>query len=390
MFNRLVHYAKRVWDRLTNFADRLFRRVTQPAISYPITGILADLPRNRAQLLAENAFLRQQLAVLHRQTKTPRLAGRDRLSLLLLASWVPNWKSILQIVQPETLLRWHRAGFQLFWRFKSRRRGPARRLDAQTIELIQRLARENPLWGAERLRGELLKLGVHAAKRTIQKYRRAVRSASSPGPSWATFLKSHGHDLWACDFVPVVNLFFQTVYAFVIIHLGSRRVVHVNVTRHPTDAWVAQQLREATPFGEKAKYLICDNDSKYGPLFDAAAQTCGLAVIHTPYEAPKANAICERWVGSLRRECLDHVLVFGERHLVRVLKEYSGYFDKARPHQGLAQQTPMSRWLGQVNGTPQQSATVSRASPAACSGASRKMIARPFKTGLHHTYAWAT
>src|SRR5579859_4345804 len=144
MFNHLVRFAKRIWDQVANVAQQLFRHVTQPAVSNPVTGTLADLPRSRAQLLAENAFLRQQLAVLHRQTKTPRLAWRDRLSLLLLAPWVPNWKSILPIVQPETLLRWHRAGFQLFWRFKSRRHGPARRLDAETIDLIQRLARENP------------------------------------------------------------------------------------------------------------------------------------------------------------------------------------------------------------------------------------------------------
>jgi putative transposase len=235
MFHRPAHFALRVWDRLACAASQLFRRVTQPALSNRFTGTLADLSRSCAQLLAENAFLRQQLVVLHRQTKTPRLTGRDRLSLLLLAPWVPNWKSILQIVQPETLLRWHREGFQLFWRWKSRRRNPARRLDAQTIVLIQRLARENPRWGAERIRGELLKLGVHVAKRTIQKYQRAVRSSSTPGPSWCTFLKTHGHDILVCDFVPVVTLFFETVYAFVIGHLGSRRVVHVNATAHPSD-----------------------------------------------------------------------------------------------------------------------------------------------------------
>ncbi len=272
----------------------------------------------------------------------------------MLATWVTNWKSIPQIVQPETLLRWHRADFRLIWRWQSRHRRLVRRLDAQTIELIQRLARENRRWGAERIRSELLKLGVPVAKRTIQKYRRAVRSAAAPGPSWATFLKTHGQDIWACDFVPVVTLFFQSIYAFVIIHLGSRRVVHVNATRQPTDAWVAQQLREATPFGQTAKHLICDNDTKYGPLFDAAAQTCGLEVIHTPYEAPRANAICERFVGSLGRECLDHMLGLGDRQRVRVLKEYSGYFDQARPHQGLAQQTPVRRWLGQANATPRQ------------------------------------
>ncbi len=147
MFDQLVHFAKRLWDRLAHAADQLFRLITQPALSNPLTGTLADLPRSRAQLRAENAFLRQQLAVLHRQTKPPHLTAHDRLSLLLLAPWVPNWKSILQIVQPETLLRWHRAGFRLFWRWTSRRRVPAHRLDAQTIELIQRLARENRLWG---------------------------------------------------------------------------------------------------------------------------------------------------------------------------------------------------------------------------------------------------
>ena len=182
-----------------------------------------------------------------------------------------------------------REGFRLLWKRKSRSRGPAHRLNAQNIDLIQRLARENPFWGAERIRGELLKLGVHVAKRTIQKYQRAGRSSSTPGPSWSTFLKTHGQDIWACDFVPVVTLFFQTAYAFVIIHLGSRRIVHVNATHHPTDAWIAQQLREATSFDEKAKHLICDNDTTYGPAFHAAAKTCGLEVIHTPYEAPRAN-----------------------------------------------------------------------------------------------------
>ena len=203
-------------------------------------------------------------------------------------------------------------------------------------------------------------------------------------------MKTHGQDIWACDFVPVVDLFFRTVYAFVIIHLGSRRVVHVNTTRHPTDAWVAQQLREATPFGEKAKHLICDNDTKYGPLFDAAAQTCALDVIHTPFEAPRANAICERFVGTLRRECLNHMLVLGDRQLVRVLKEYSRYFDQARPHQGLEQQTPEARWLGQAKVAPQQPAAVPCTLLAPGHRAGRKLVVSPVLNGLHHAYAWVT
>ena len=153
---------------------------------------------------------------------------------------VPNLKRVVQIVQPDTLLRWHRAGFRLFWRIKSHRRQPGRRLDAETIALIQRLARENRLWGAERIRAELLKLRIRVAKRTIQKYMHTVRSQSPTGQTWSTFLKTQAQDIWACDFVPVVTLFFQTLYAFVIVQVGSRRVVHVNAIAHPTDEWIAQ------------------------------------------------------------------------------------------------------------------------------------------------------
>jgi putative transposase len=204
------------------------------------------------------------------------------------------------------------------------------------------MARENPLWGAERIRGELLKLGIKVAKRTIQKYMRAVLARSPSGQSWSTFLTAHGQDIWACDFVPVVTIYFKTLYAFVIVHLGSRRVVHV--TDHPSDAWVAQQLREATPFGDTPKHLICDNDKKYGPEFDRVGKTCGIDVIHTPYQASLAKSICERFIGSLRRECLDHVLVLGMRQLVRVLIAYVDYFNRSRPHTG----TPLHLRPGQV------------------------------------------
>jgi putative transposase len=184
---------------------------------------------------------------------------------MFLARSVPNWKQILQFIQPDTLLRWHCEGFRLFWRVKSHGSKPVNRLGADTIALIQTLARENPLWCAERIRGEQLKLGVKVAKRTIQKYLRTARSQSLSAQSWSTFLKTQGQDIWASDFVPVVTLFFQTLYAFVIVHLGSRRVVHTNATVHRSDDWIAQQLLEATPFRETAKHLICDNDTKYEP-----------------------------------------------------------------------------------------------------------------------------
>jgi putative transposase len=200
------------------------------------------------------------------------------------------------------------------------------RLAPETIALIRRMARENPLWGAERIRGELLKLEIREAKRTIQKYTHAVRSQPPSGQSWATFLQTHGQDIWARDFVPVVTLFFKTIHAFVIVHHESRRVVHFGVTEHATDEWMAQQPREATRFEEKPRYLICDNDSKYGSGFERVAQTSGIEVIRTPYQAPRANAICERFIGSVRRECLDHILAPGVRQLLRILTDYLSYF----------------------------------------------------------------
>ena len=202
------------------------------------------------------------------------------------------------------------------------------------------MAAANRLWGAERIRGELLKLDIRVAKWTVQKYMRAARPPRQAGQTWATFLRNHAGDIWACDFLPITDALFRPVYAFVVIALGSRRVVHVGVTRHPTDAWVAQQLREATPFDQRPRYLIRDNDSKYGLAFTRVAEGSGITVLRTAYRTPRQNATCERFLGSVRRECLDHLLVLGEAHLRRVLREYMAYFNTARPHQGLAQRVP--------------------------------------------------
>jgi putative transposase len=215
-----------------------------------------------------------------------------------------------------------------------------KRLAPETIALIQRMVRDNLLWGAERIRGELLKLDIKAAKRTIRKYMQAARSTLPSGSSWPTILKSHGKDIWACDFVPVVTLYFKTIHAFVIVHHESRRTVSVGVTEHPTDEWVTQLLRDATPFDEKPKYLICDDDRKYGQMYERVAKASGIEVIHTPYAAPRANAICGRFVGSLPRECLDHRLVIGEPQFVRTLIDYIAYFNDARRRQGIAQRIP--------------------------------------------------
>ncbi len=262
--------------------------------------------------------------------------------LVLLAGRVRAWRQALLLVQPDTLLRWHRHLFRRFWQQKSRTAVPGRRpkVPAETIALIREMAAANPLWGAERIRGELLKLAIRVAKWTVQKYLRGARPTRHVGQTWATFLRNHADDSWACDFLPVTDFLFRPLYAFFVIALGSRRVMHVGVTRHPTGAWVAQQLREATPHRERPRYLIRDNDSKYGRLFARVAEATGLEELRTAYRVPKQNATCERFLGSMRRECLDHVLVLGEAHLRRVLREYVTYFNTARPHQGLQQHIP--------------------------------------------------
>ncbi len=229
------------------------------------------------------------------------------------------------------------------------------------------MADENPLWGAERIRGELQKLGLRVAKRTIQAYLPAPRAPRPRGQTWTTFLRNHAHEVWACDFLQVTDLLFRPLFALFLVEPGSRRVVHVGVTRHPTDAWVAQQLREATPFAERPRFLIRDNDRKYGPRFDQVATASGIRVLRTPIRAPRANAVCERFLGSVRRECLDHLLILGERHLARVLREYVAYFNRDRPHQGLGQATPEPLPGGQDH-------------------REGRVHAVPVLGGLHHTY----
>ncbi len=202
------------------------------------------------------------------------------------------------------------------------------------------MARDNRLWGAERIRGELLKLGIRVCKRTIQKYMRQVRITRPRGQTWSTFLHTHAQQIWACDFLPVTDLFFHSLFVFFNTLLHSRRVIHVGVTRSPTDAWTAQQLREATAYGAGPKYLIRDNDGKFGVTFVRVAKTSCIQILTTPYHAPRANAICERFLGSVRRECLDHLLILHEKQLHRVLNSYAHYFNRARPHQGIQQQRP--------------------------------------------------
>jgi len=367
-FRLVITIKQRVCLSFHSLQKRFLCWVTLPTTSL-LLGTLVDLTRGKSELLAENALLRHQLTILRRQIKRPVYRKSDRLLLVLLASMVRTWKQALFLVQPETLLRWHRELFRLMWKHKSTAHSRKPRLSPETISLIKEMAANNRLWGAERIRGELLKLKIRVSKRTIQKYLKHVRPKRSLGQTWRTFLRTHAAEVWACDFLQVTDLFFRPLFAFFIIELKSRKVIHVNVTRSPTDLWVAQQLREATPYGQTPKYLIRDNDKKFGPNFARVATTSGIQVLRTPCRTPQANAVCERFLGSVRRECLDHFLIFHEKHLQRLLKSYVLYFNHARPHQGLGQRIPEPRMLSASS--PNQSGQV---------------LSVPVLGGLHYDY----
>ena len=370
----LIHFClKRLVGTSVSVLRTRFVLWTKPPTSSLPLGTLTDLARSKAELLAENALLRQQLLILKRQVKRPACTKRDRILLVLLARAVRAWKQTLFLVQPETLLRWHRELFRLFWKRRSKTDAHKPRVAVETIALIREMATKNRLWGAERIRGELLKLGIHVCKRTIQKYMRYVRPSSAGGQTWATFLHHHAAQIWACDFLQVTDLFFRPLFAFFIIELKSRRVVHIGVTRSPTDSWVAQQLREATPYGQAPMYLLRDNDGKFGPCFARVATTSAIEILKTPYHAPRANAVCERFMRSVRQECLDRLLIFREKQLQRILNLYVAYFNQARPHQGIQQQLP----------EPSRSSLSSHC-------AADKVMAVPILGGLHHDYQRAS
>jgi transposase InsO family protein len=342
---------------------------TKPMRTSLMLGCLGDLVRSKPELIAENALLRQHLIVLSRSHKRPRFTNTDRTLLVLLARRVRGWKQAVVIVKPDTLLRWHRQGFRLCWRRTSRAGSRAPRIPVETVALIKELGVNNRLWGVKRIQGELRKLGITVSKRTIQRYLRQARPPQPSNQTWATFLRNHASDIWACDFLHITDIFFQPVFAFFITELGSRRIVHMGVTRAPTDMWTAQQLREATPFGIAPEYLIRDNDAKYGAHFAAVAAGAGIEVLRTPIRAPRANAICERVLGSVRRECLDHILVINVAHLRRVLNEYVRFFNRVRPHQGIKQRVPV--------------ATAAAGSAPHTTG---RVISVPVLGGLHHEY----
>ncbi len=339
----------------------------KPASSVLIIDLLSDLTRSHTELVVENALLRQQLIVLNRQIERPRLTNPDRFRLVFLSHFTAFWKQALHIVQPETLLRWHRELLQFYWRRKSQGKP---KISPETIVLIEKIAGENQLWGAERIRGELLKLGIEVSKRTIQRYMPKDRKEHSTSHNWATFLKNQASGIWACDFTVVTDWLFRQWYVFVVMELKTRRIVHTGVKKYPTDEWTAQQLREATAWGKGLKYLVRDRDKKYATHFSAVAGS--IKEVKTPYRTPEANGVCERFMGSLRRECMDHILIHDVKHLQRVVNEYTSYFNQERPHQGIEQRIPDQ--YDQTRSKPTNGHITSKA----------------ILGGLHHSYSHTT
>jgi transposase InsO family protein len=297
--------------------------------------------RPKHELALENLTLRHQIAVLNRLAHKPRLQGKDRLFWVVLKEWWPHWRAALIIFQPETVIGWQRAGFRMFWRCKSRQRGGRSRKDAALIQLIRRMWAGNPTWGSPRIRDELAKLGLAASTATIRKYR--PKSSRRPSQSWRTFLQNHAGAIAALDFFVVPTATFRLLYVLVVITHERRKVVHFNITDELTAAWTAQQIINAFPYDTAPKYLLRDRDSIYGSLFVQRVEGMGIQQKLISPRSPWQNPYVERLVGSIRRECLDRVIVFHERQLRQILKSYFEYYHKVRPHRSLSHDSPIPR-----------------------------------------------
>jgi len=309
----------------------------------------------RRKLVIQIIALRHQLSILLRQKKKPKLRNRDRFLWVWLSRIWTDWKEHLVIVKPETVIKWHRQGFSRFWRWKSRTNKVGRpKIPWEHIKLIRRISKENPSWGEDKIADELeLKIGIRHSTSTIRRY--MVKRKASPEQSqrWRTFIKNHADQIFACDFVIQYTIFFHIYYIFAVMEISTRRIVHFNLTAHPSLDWVKQQLREAT--GEKVpRFIIHDNDGIYGQYRAAVrdsktgknrryrcaldywlAEVMSIRGIPTPYKAPNANAHLERWVLSLRTEALNHFVFLSEKHLQSVVAEYVTYYNRARPSQAI-------------------------------------------------------
>jgi transposase InsO family protein len=319
---------------------------------------------SRAGWAAENLALRQQLIVLHRSIKRPKLRKRDRIFWSCLSRVWSGWRAALHIVQPDSVMRWHRQGFRLYWRWKSRKKQGRPLVDREIRDLIRRMSGENPTGGAPRILSELLLLGHNVAESTVAKY--MIRQPKPPSQNWRTFLKNHVSQIVAIDFFTVPTITFGVLYVFLVLRHDQRRVVHFNVTTSPTAPWAAQQIVEAFPFEERPRFMLRDRDGIYGQDFRDRVEHMGIEDVLIAPRAPWQNPYCERLIGSVRRECLDHVMVLNEEHLRRVLAEYFGYYHEARAHLSLGRNSPVPRRV--------------------CPPTQGQVVAKAYLGGLHHGY----
>jgi transposase InsO family protein len=333
------------------------------AILHLLGTFVVNLFRSRRRLEVENLFLRHQLNIALRSAPHRlRLHASDRALKVWMTRVWPSLLGLSRVVQPDTILRWHRAGFRAYWRWKSRGQPGRPKLKPELRELIRRMSKENLLWGAPRIHGELLKLGFEIAESTVSKY--MIRHRGPPSQNWRTFLRNHADAIAAIDLCVVPTLTFECLFAFVVVGHGRRQLLWFAVTRHPTAEWLAQQIVEAFPWNTAPTYLMRDNDGAYGRAFTSRVRAMGIRDRPISPRSPWQNTYVERLIGTLRRDCLDHVLIFGERHLRRVLTLYSLYYNETRTHLGLSKDTPRRRAV-------QRSGTI---------------VAAQVLSGLHHRY----
>ncbi len=327
---------------------------------------VASVLKTRAALQLENVALRHQIGVLQRSAKKrPRLQAADRLLWVWLSRVWTDWRSSLVIVKPETVIAWHRKAFCLFWTWKIRRGKPGRPAVPRDVrDLIRRMSKENPGWGAPRIHGELLKLGINIGETSVSKY--LVRSRKPPSQTWRTFLDNHVKSLVSVDFFTVPTIRFQVLYVFLVLAHERRRIVHFAVTAHPTAEWTAQQLREAFPWESAPRYLLRDRDRIFGHDFVEQVKAMGIKQVLSAPRSPWQRAYVERVIGTIRRECLDHLIVFNEASLYRHLQAFCSYYHRTRTHLALQKDSPEPRAVQ----TPEAGA----------------IISIPEVGGLHHRY----
>jgi hypothetical protein len=326
--------------------------------------------QSRTDTAVEVLALRQQVAVLKRRRPRPPLRPLDRLFWTLLRATWSRWKDALVIVKPETVVGWHQAGFRLYWRWKSRRRDGRPRIKEEIRVLIRRLAQENSDWGAPKIHGELQKLGFVLSERTVARYLRSLQRRGDPAKKWLAFLRNHREAIVALDLFTVPTATFRVLYCFFVIEHERRRILHFNVTPHPSADWIVQQLRETFPEAASYRYAILDHDSIFNVDVIAFLKATGFKPKRTSIQAPWQNGTAERWIGSCRREILDHIIPVNEEHLRRLIRDYVCYHQEDRIHDSLNKDTPNRRAI----------------EPRPTTDAS--LISLPRLGGLHHRYTW--